>query len=148
MNLGDVLHKDLVKVPLNGTTKREIIEELVDLLVTRRQLTNGEEILEAVLKREELGSTGLVDGIAIPHAKTDAVSEIYLVAGVSASPVPFEALDGEDSSFFFLVLAPSDYASAHIEILSAIARTTGSASFKRILRGVKSPEELYELFID
>ncbi len=148
MNLGDVLHKDLVKVPLKGATKKQIIEELVDLLVTRRQLTNGDEILKAVYQREELGSTGLVDGIAIPHAKTDAVNEVYVVVGISSAPVPFEAQDGEDCSYFFLVLAPSDLASAHIEILSAIARTTSSSSFKRILKTVKSPEDLYELFID
>ena len=90
----------------------------------------------------------LVDGIAIPHAKTDAVSEVFVVVGVSAAPVPFESQDGEDCSYFFLVLAPSDHASAHIEILSAIARTTASSSFKRILKAVKSPDELYELFID
>ncbi len=148
MNLGDVLHMDLVKVPLTGTSKKEIIEELVDLLVKRRQLTNGDEILKAVLDREQLGSTGLVDGIAIPHAKSDAVSEVYVVVGISGDPVPFDAQDGEDCSYFFLVLAPSDHASAHIEILSAIARTTSSSSFKRILKGVKTPEELYELFTD
>lgn len=148
MNLGDVLHKDLVKVPLTGVTKNQVIEELVDLLVTRRQLPNRDEILQAVMDREHLGSTGLVDGIAIPHAKTDAVSEVFVVVGVSGVPVPFESQDGEDCSYFFLVLAPSDHASAHIEILSAIARTTASSSFKRILKAVKSPDELYELFID
>ena len=58
MNLGDVLHKDLVKVPLTGVTKNQVIEELVDLLVTRRQLPNREEILQSVMDREHLGSTG------------------------------------------------------------------------------------------
>ncbi|NCB03115.1 MAG: PTS sugar transporter subunit IIA [Spirochaetia bacterium] len=148
MTLTDVLYKDLIKIPLVGTTKKAIIEELVTTLTTSRKLPNKDEILSAVLEREELGSTGLADGIAIPHAKTNAVEHIYLVVGVAPEPVEFEALDGEPCSYFFLVLAPMNESSAHIEILSSIARTTSSPSFKRLLKASRNVDEVYSLFID
>ena len=148
MTLSDVLHKDLIKVPLESSTKSAIIKELVTHLAVTRNLSNKDEILAAVLEREELGSTGLADGIAIPHAKTKAVDQVYLVVGISKTPVDFDAQDGEESNYFFLVLAPEHEASAHIEILSSIARTTASASFKRLLRLAKDSEDLYSLFID
>ena len=148
MTLTDVIQKDLIKVPLIGTTKHAIIEELVTTLTQTVKLDNKDEILQAVLEREELGSTGLADGIAIPHAKTKAVDHLYLVIGVSENPVEFEALDGEPCSYFFLVLAPLNESSAHIEILSSIARTTASASFKRLLKASKNADEVYSLFFD
>ncbi|MDC7246689.1 MAG: PTS sugar transporter subunit IIA [Sphaerochaetaceae bacterium] len=148
MTLTDILDRDLIKVPLEGRSKHEIIEELVDLLSQKKALTNREEILSAVLERESLGSTGLADGIAIPHAKTAAVDRVYLVVGLADTSVDFDAQDGEGSLYFFLVLAPEHEASAHIEILSSIAKTTASASFKRLLRLAKTSEDVYSLFID
>jgi len=148
MTLTDVLDKDLIKVPLEGTSKRDIIEELVTHLTQLRSLENKDEILQAVLERESLGSTGLADGIAIPHAKTSAVKEVYLVVGISDTPIEFDAQDGEGSLYFFLVLAPEHEASAHIEILSSIARTTASTSFKRLLRSSRTKEDVYSLFFD
>ncbi len=148
MTLADVIHKDLIKVPLRGTNKKAIIEELVTTLTTTRKLSNKDEILAAVLEREELGSTGLADGIAIPHAKTEAVDHVYLVVGIADEPIEFDALDGEPCSYFFLVLAPIHESNAHIEILSAIARTTSSASFKRLLKASKNADEVYSLFFD
>jgi fructose-specific phosphotransferase system IIA component len=148
MTLTDILSKDLIKVPLLGETKNAVIEELVTTLTQHRELSNKEEILQAVFEREELGSTGLADGIAIPHAKTKAVDRVYLVVGVSENPIDFDALDGEKCSYFFLVLAPLNESSAHIEILSSIARTTASASFKRLLKASKNADEVYSLFFD
>lgn len=148
MTLTDVLEKDLIIVPLIGTTKSAVIEELVSRLTQHKKLANKDEILKAVLEREELGSTGLADGIAIPHAKTKAVERIYLVVGVSPQGVDFDALDGEPSNYFFLVLAPLTESSAHIEVLSSIARTTASPSFKRLLSASKSADEVYSLFFD
>ena len=148
MTLTDIIDKDLIKVPLLGATKSAIIEELVTTLTQNRKLSNKEEILQAVVEREELGSTGLADGIAIPHAKTKAVDRVYLVVGVASNPIEFDALDGEPCSYFFLVLAPLNESNAHIEILSSIARTTASASFKRLLKASKNADEVYSLFFD
>lgn len=148
MTLTDVLEKDLIKIPLRSETKNAVIEELVDILVEKKKLSNREEILSAVLSREALGSTGLADGIAIPHAKTTAVDSVSVVVGIAAKPIEFDAQDGKGSQFFFLVVAPEHEASAHIEVLASIARATASPAFKRLLGASHNAEEVMGLFLD
>ena len=148
MTLMDVLNRDLIKIPLQAETKNTIIEELVDVLVSEKSLSNREEILSAILAREALGSTGLADGIAIPHAKTTAIEQVAVVVGIAPKPIDFDAQDGKGSQFFFLVVAPKHEASAHIEILASIARATASSAFRRLLGASRTPEEVMSLFLD
>ncbi len=148
MTLTDVLEKDLVKVPLQATTKNEIIEELVDVLVKARRLHNREEILAAVLAREALGSTGLADGVAVPHAKTAAVTSVSVVMGITPKPIDFDAQDGKGSQFFFLVLAPEKESSAYIEVLVSIARATSSPVMRRLLASARSSDDVMRFFMD
>lgn len=148
MTLTDVLDRDLIQIPLRSETKNAVIEELVDVLVEQRKLSNREEILSAVLSREALGSTGLADGIAIPHAKTTAVETVSVVVGIANKPIEFDAQDGKGSQFFFLVVAPEHEASAHIEVLASIARATTSPAFRRLLGASRSADEVMSLFLD
>ncbi|MDD3366102.1 MAG: PTS sugar transporter subunit IIA [Sphaerochaetaceae bacterium] len=148
MTLTDVLEKDLVKVPLQATTKSAIIEELVDILVRSRHKYNRDDILAAVLAREALGSTGLSDGVAVPHAKTSAVDAIEVVMGITPTPIDFDAQDGKGSQFFFLVLAPEKESGAYIEVLVSIARATVSPVMRRLLASARSADEVLRLFID
>ena len=148
MTLTDVLDRDLIKVPLQSSTKNEIIEELVDVLVKARRLYNREEILAAVLAREALGSTGLADGIAVPHAKTSAVDTVSVVMGITPQPIDFNAQEGKGSQLFFLVLAPEKEARAYIEVLVSIARATSSPVMRRLLASARSADEVMRLFID
>ena len=148
MTLTDVLEKDLMKIPLEAETKHAVLEELVDLLVDKRPGSNREELLCAVIARETLGSTGLADGIAIPHAKTSSIDSIALVLGITREPIDFDAQDGKGSQFFFLVLAPEHEASAHIEVLASIARATASPALRRLLGAARSSEEVLRLFLD
>ncbi len=113
MNILDVLDKNLVKVPLMHTDKRGIINELVEVIAKAKGYSTQqfEQILDAVLNRESLGSTGIGNGIAIPHAKTDVVKQVVMVVGISRFPVDFDSPDGQKSRIFFLVLAPSKQAS-------------------------------------
>ena len=148
MTLTDILEKDLVKVPLQATTKNEIIEELVDVLVKARRLHNREEILAAILAREALGSTGLADGVAVPHAKTAAVTSVSVVMGITPKPIDFDAQDGKGSQFFFLVLAPEKESSAYIEVLVSIARATSSPVMRRLLASARSSDDVMRFFMD
>jgi len=148
MTLTDVLDRDLMKIPLQSTTKHALIEELVDVLVQKHHVRNREELLSAVLSREALGSTGLADGIAIPHAKTTAVDTVSVVMGITREPIDFDAQDGKGSQFFFLVLAPEHEASAHIEVLASIARATSSPVLRRLLAASHSADEVMRLFLD
>lgn len=150
MNIVDVIKKDMIKVPLVSTDKLGIITELVDVLAKAKGYAPDQRqtVLDAVLKRESLGSTGIGKGICIPHAKTNSVKEIRLVIGVSANAVDFASPDGEKSRIFFLVLAPEDAASAHVELLASIARTCSSPLFQRLLLQAKDADEVYRLFCD
>ncbi|KAF5042152.1 MAG: PTS sugar transporter subunit IIA [Spirochaetales bacterium] len=150
MNILDVLDKNLVKVPLMHTDKRGIINELVEVIAKAKGYSTQqfEQILDAVLNRESLGSTGIGNGIAIPHAKTDVVKQVVMVVGISRFPVDFDSPDGQKSRIFFLVLAPSKQASAHVELLASIARTCTSQVFRRMLEQARDSEEVVRLFME
>ncbi|NBK21597.1 MAG: PTS sugar transporter subunit IIA [Spirochaetia bacterium] len=150
MNLLDVLDKDLVKVPLTASDKQGIITELVEVVAKAKGYSNQqfEDILEAVLNRESLGSTGIGNGIAIPHAKTNVIKHVMMVVGVSRFPVEFDSPDGQKSRLFFMVLAPSSEASAHVELLASIARTCTSNVFRRMLEQAKDRDEVVRLFLE
>ena len=148
MTLMDVLDKNLIRVPLEHSTKIGIIEELVDLITGGQAGQAHDEILRAVMDREALGSTGLADGIAIPHAKTGAVSNVKVAVGISRLPIDFQAQDGKPSQFFFLVLAPEKESAAYIEVLASIARATASPVFRRLLGNARSADEVVRLFLD
>lgn len=150
MNVLDVLDKELVKVPLLSSDKKGIIVELVDTLVKAKGYSSaqGDQILDAVLARESLGSTGIGGGIAIPHAKIDVIEEVMMVLGISRESIDFDSPDGEKSRIFFLVLAPSKQASAHVELLASIARSCTSKIFRRLLEQARDSEEVIHLFME
>ena len=146
MALIDLISENIVKVPLESTTKTEAIAELIDVLVRAGKVRDKSKILEAVLKRENLGSTGLEKGIAVPHAKTEEVSSLMLAIGISLKGVDFNAVDGKPSKVFFLMLAAPDQSGPHIEALAEIARMTRSEAFCRLLTSATSAKEVVELF--
>ncbi|NBK23619.1 MAG: PTS sugar transporter subunit IIA [Spirochaetia bacterium] len=150
MNVLDVLDRNLVKVPLMHTDKRGVITELVECVAKAKGYSTQqfEQILDAVLDRESLGSTGIGNGIAIPHAKTDVVSHVTMVVGISRFPVDFDSPDNQKSRIFFLVLAPQKKASAHVELLASIARSCTSQVFRRMLEQARDSEEVVRLFME
>ena len=125
MALLDAIKKNLIKVPLVSTDKDGVIEE-----------------------REMLGSTALENGIAIPHAKIEGLDKVSVVIGISRLPVAFGAPDGKGTNVFFLVLAPPENPSEHIQILSSIAKACSSQLFMRMLLSSKTKEDVYNLFFE
>ena len=148
MALIDNITEQVIKVPLTETTKEGVLKELLQLLTATGKVQDETAALNALLERESRGSTGLENGVAIPHAKTDAVAGVLVAIGIAPQGIDFEAHDGQPSKAFFLILAPSDQSSAHIEALSEIARMTRSAAFLRTLIGSENPEEVVELIRD
>lgn len=146
MAVVDLVEKGCIQVPLKGREKQEILRELVELLHGAGKIDNLEVAYSDILNREALGSTGLERGIAIPHAKSEGVTEMALAIGILPDGVDFDALDGNPSNLFFLILAPADRAGMHVEVLSEIARLTQSAAFCRLLLAAESPTEVVELF--
>jgi fructose-specific phosphotransferase system IIA component len=146
MALIDLISPEVVKIPLSGQNKPDIIRELLSVLDAAGKVADSETAYDALLAREAMGSTGLESGIAVPHAKTDAVGDLTIAIGIAPGGVDFDSIDGKPSRLFFLMLAPPDKSGPHIEALAEIARITTSHAFCRLLIAATSAEEVVALF--
>lgn len=141
-----MLDKKFIKMNLTGKTKDEILNEMVDVLDKGGVLNNKEEYLKVVREREATSSTGLEEGIAIPHGKTRAVKKATVAFGKSKEGVDFNSLDGEKSRLFFMIAAPEGTTDAHIEMLSKITNKLLNDEFKEKLERAETAEEIIALF--
>ena len=141
MKITDLLSKNAIK--LNGTanSKQDAINKLVDLMAKNGNLTDKEKYTQVVLKREEEGSTGIGEGIAIPHGKTDAVSKPGLSAMVINNGVEFDSLDGQPAKLLFLIAAPNTKDNVHLDVLSRLSTLLMDTEFRKSLMEAKTPEE-------
>lgn len=119
--LSEILSLPRVKVPLEATTKAELLRELVDVLAEDGCARDADAVLRVVREREDVLSTGIGHGVALPHGKSDACPELCIAAGVTAGPVEFDALDQEPVRLAFLLAGPESAAGAHIKALSQIS---------------------------
>lgn len=145
MKLYEHLPHTHIVVDLQGDSKFQIIEELLDRLHTNKKILNREMALEDVLARESYLSTGLENGLAIPHAKTDGVSELIASFGIKKEGIDFESLDGKPAKLIFLVLSPRDTSGPHIQALAIIARTLKDRQIRERILKAESPEEVADL---
>ena len=146
MAVVNLIEEDIIKIPLEAKTKPDVIKELVDVLKKAGKIEDAESVFRAVMLRENMGSTGLEKGIAVPHAKTHKVNNLVLAIGVSPEGIDFDSLDGEPSRLFFLLIATPQQAGPHIEALSEIARLTRSSNFCKLLLNAKTPKEIVDIF--
>lgn len=145
MKITDFLDQRAIKIGITATNKEEILKELVDVLAEVKELGERKAIVKALLERESLGSTGIGQGIAIPHGKTDRVKELVAVLGVSRKGVNFDALDGESVYIFFLLVAPKDTAGPHLKALAQISRLLRDSYFCELIKRCQTSAELFEL---
>jgi mannitol/fructose-specific phosphotransferase system IIA component (Ntr-type) len=143
--LSELLQGSRIKVPLGGATKDDLLRELVDLVAPPADAAARDAILAAVREREQLLSTGIGSGVAIPHGKTPVVDELVLAAGVAARPVDFDALDGQPVEVFFLLVGPESASGAHIKVLSRISRLLRREQLRNSLRAAKSSDEFLDV---
>lgn len=148
MALIDLIKPEIIKIPLEAKSKEGVIRELLELLHAHNKLEDIDDAYRALLEREAKGSTGLEGGVAVPHAKTDKVPSITLAIGIAPEGVDFQALDGQPSTLFFLMLAPPSQSGPHIEALAEIARLTQSKTFCKMLLRAKDAEEVAELLTE
>ena len=144
----EAIDKDLIAVPMTARNGKEAVEELVGLYAAKNGLRPDESdaIVSLVMDREKLGSTAMENGIAIPHAKIEGLKKAAVVIGISRLPIDFGGEKG--SSIFFLVLAPAENPTEHIQILSSIAKVASSGLFVRMLSSSKTKDDVYQLFFD
>lgn len=148
VNLVDFLPETAIQPDLKSQTKKEVLKELVQVLSTSHKAKDSASILEALLEREELGSTGIGQGIAIPHGKSDSVSGVVAALGISKRGIDFDALDGEPVHIFFMLIAPSKSAGIHLKILAKISRLLKDKFFRQALREAKSSQDALKLIKD
>ena len=142
MNLLDILSLESTIVDLKGESKEDIIAELVNSLPVGDAITDRDQVLQAVLDREKIMSTGIGDGIAIPHGKSAAVTELVAAMGTQRRGVDFDALDGEPAFVFFLLVSPANVSGPHIKALARISRLLKNDEFKKKLIEANSAEEI------
>ncbi|MCY4606250.1 MAG: PTS sugar transporter subunit IIA [Gemmatimonadetes bacterium] len=142
MNLLDILSPESTIVDLKGESKEDIIAELVNSLPVGDEITDRDQVLQAVLDREKIMSTGIGDGIAIPHGKSAAVTELVAAMGTQRRGVDFDALDGEPAFVFFLLVSPANVSGPHIKALARISRLLKNDEFKKKLIEADSAKEI------
>jgi len=147
MNLKDILQPDCIKVPLESIEKEAVITELVGVISSQFELEGTDAILSAVLEREKIRTTGIGQGLAIPHCKSSECGDRMLMAiGKPSEPIAFGSIDGNPVSLVILLASPPDRTSEHIQVLAAISRLMLNDEFREAAFAVSSAEELYELF--
>lgn len=148
MHLSELLNSKAIEVNLRSREKREIIAELVEILEKAHGLDTGGEILDRVLKREGMMSTGIGNGIAIPHGKARSVDRLVAACGVSRTGVDFESVDGEAATLFILLVSPEDVGGPHVKVLANISRLLKEEEVRESLKRAENPEAFYSLLHD
>jgi len=139
------LTEDVVKIPLTSETKTEILDELLEILVAKGVVKNREKVFQKILEREAQVSTGLDNGIAIPHAKSEGVDSLVCSVGVKPEGIDFESHDGQLTKLFFLVIAPLGQTGPHIEALKEIAVLVSDNTRREKLFQAKTSKELLDI---
>ncbi len=147
MKLTDFIVEDAIITDLKTTEKETVIREMMDALKETQKISNKdfENVIKALMKREELGSTGIGKGVAVPHTKHDCIKKIIGTIAISVKGVDFNALDGEPVHLFFLLLSPNDSAGAHLAALERISTVIRDNDFRRFMREANGKTGIIEI---
>jgi fructose-specific phosphotransferase system IIA component len=145
MNLLDILSLDTIRVPLHATEKRAAIDELVDVLAEAGKAADPVSLKNAVWTRETTRSTGIGYSLAIPHGKCDGVSDLAMAIGKPATPIDFNAVDGQPVRLIVMLASPINRTTDHIQALARISRIMSSEDFRNRIYQAESAEQIYEL---
>lgn len=147
MKFSDFVSTKAICAELNSADKESVISELVDALLQAGDIkpADREDIIKAIMKREELGSTGIGRGIAVPHTKHPSVTKLVGTVGVSTDGVEFDSLDGEKVQLFFLLVSPPDRPGDHLRALENISRQLRDETFCRFLKQSKNADDIVQL---
>jgi fructose-specific phosphotransferase system IIA component len=146
MKISDILTENLVATGLPGKTKNEVIDAMIDLVATSPKVTDKDKVRKAIFEREEIMSTGVGNGFAIPHGKTEAVTDIVAAFAVTAQPIDYQSLDEKPVRLVFLLVGKDNLVGPHIKLLSRISRLMNKEEFRKRLLDLKSPREILDAF--
>jgi fructose-specific phosphotransferase system IIA component len=145
MKISELINLNVISLELNAETKDGVIYELADILHKDYRIENLKEFINELNKREELGSTGIGFGIAIPHAKTKYVVTPSLAFGKSSKGVDYESLDGELAHIFFMIAMPEGGSNLHLKALSLLSRSLIHEEFRQALLNAKTKQEVLDI---
>jgi len=146
MKISDILTEDTVVTGLEGGSKDDIINAMIDLVARSPKVLDAGKVRTAIFDREKIMSTGVGNGFAIPHGKTDAVADIVAAFAVTAEPIDYESLDEKPVRLVFLLVGRDNMVGPHIKLLSRISRLMNKEDFRRRLLDLRSPREILDLF--
>lgn len=150
MKLSDIIPEGGIAAELSATEKEEVIKELVGTLVASGRVAEPttKKVIKALMDREELGSTGIGSGVAVPHAKHDSITDLVCAFGRSRKGINFDALDGEPVYVVFLLLSSKSASGSHLEALAFISRLVRDEKFVRFLRESKDAKDIRDLLAE
>ncbi len=148
MKLMDNIVKEAIIIDLASKDKIGVISELTEALVKAKKVSSREKIIRILLDREELGSTGIGSGVAIPHGKTDEIDKVIIAFGSSKAGIEFASLDGAPVHLVFLLLAPADSAGEHLQALAKISRMVKDKRCRPLLREASCVEEIVKIITE
>jgi fructose-specific phosphotransferase system IIA component len=146
MGIEEILTENLIIDNLQGENKYQVIEELLDLLAKSGKIQDRETCLQDLVEREQYLSTGLENGLAVPHAKSSATAELLVSFGLSRKGLDFDSLDGKPAHFIFLVVSPRDTSGPHIKILAQITRNFREGSTGKQLMEAGDKQAILQIF--
>lgn len=146
MKISDILNENLVVTSLDVRTKEGVINALIDLVGKSPKVLDVERVRTAIFEREKIMSTGVGNGFAIPHGKTDAVSEIIAAFGITKEPIDYQSLDEKPVRLVFLLVGKDNLVGPHIKLLSRISRLMNKEEFRRKLLEQHTSTEVIEAF--
>ena len=147
MRLTEILKPANIKVPLQAKVKNEAIAELVNLLAANGEVSDAKKVLEAVLDREATRTTGIGNGLAIPHGKCNGTDHLVMAIGRPATPIDFQAIDGRPVNLIWLLVSPPDKTGPHIHALARISRLMTMDKFRSALAAAKSSQEIFDIIV-
>jgi len=146
MKITDILNEQVIRTGLPGNSKEEVINAMIDLASSQKAVQDKERMRTAIFERERIMSTGVGSGFAIPHGKTDAVSDIVAAFAVTAQPIDYQSLDDQPVRLVFLLVGRDNMVGPHIKLLSRISRLMNKEDFRNRLLQSESPKEILDAF--
>jgi len=147
MRLVDILKPENIKVPLEAHNKTEAITELVNVLGKSNAVSDAKKVLDAVLEREATRTTGIGNGLAIPHGKCTGTDHLVMAIGRPATPIDFQAIDGRPVNIIWMLASPPDKTGPHIHALARISRLMTIDRFRQALTLAKTPQEIFDSIV-
>src|SRR2546423_3419992 len=147
MRLTEILKPQNIKIPLEAKNKTDAIGELVKVLAASGDIADSKKVLDAVLEREATRTTGIGNGLAIPHGKCSGTGDLVMAIGKAATPIDFQAIDGRPVTIIWMLASPPDKTGPHIHALARISRLMTIDKFRQALLQAKTPQEAFDIIV-